>query len=189
MSKSKNEIVVLGERIKTRIEDLNIFELRYWKENPRVNSIIKKQYGESDVSDEDLEKILLQEDHVKELIQEIRKHGGLIDEILVKDGIVLEGNSRLCAYRRLYEKAKQAEDPDEVKKWSLIKSKIIPSETSDEIIFTILGTWHIKGKKQWDTFEKAAYCVDWRCQHCKRNGLRRPQSCRCGGFQHFDSSQ
>ncbi len=41
--------------------------------------------------------------------------------------------------------------------WSYIKARIIPAETDDKIIFSILGTWHIKGKTQWDTYEKAAY--------------------------------
>ena len=151
------EIAVLGRKIPTRIEDIDISKLRYWTQNPRVNSSIKRQYGDKTISDTEIEALLKDEEHVKELYQEIKMHGGLIDEIVVKDNIVLEGNSRLCAYRMLYEKAEKINDEDEMLKWSYIKAKILPSGTTDEEIFTILGTWHIKGKKQWDTFEKAAY--------------------------------
>ena len=42
-------------------------------------------------------------------------------------------------------------------KWSFIRSRIIPDDTSYQVVFSILGTWHIKGKAQWDTYEKAAY--------------------------------
>lgn len=156
--KSKNEIVVIGQKIQTKIEEIDILKLNYWKENPRVNAIIKQNLGNKDISDEDIEKLLWDKvDSVKDLYQEIKKHGGLIDEILVKDNIVLEGNSRLCAYRHLYKKAEQKNDEDEMLKWSYIRSRIIPSETSNEVVFSILGTWHIKGKTQWDTYEKAAY--------------------------------
>jgi len=156
--KGKNEIVVIGQKIQTRIEEIDIFKLNYWKENPRVNAIIKQKLGGKDISNKDIEKLLWDEvDSVKDLYQDIEKHGGLIDEILVRDNIVLEGNSRLCAYRHLYRKAERKNDEDEMLKWSYIRARIIPLETSNQVVFSILGTWHIKGKTQWDTYEKAAY--------------------------------
>lgn len=155
--KNVHEIVVNGQKIQTITEEIDIFKLKYWKENPRVNAIIKQKYRDTNISDKDIEKELWEKDSVKDLFKDIEKHGGLIDEILVKNNIVLEGNSRLCAYRRLYKKAEQKNDEDEILKWSYIRAKIIPSETSNEVVFSILGTWHIKGKTKWDTYEKAAY--------------------------------
>lgn len=156
-NKSKNEIVVIGQKIQTKIEEIDIFKLNYWKENPRVNAIIKQKHRDTNISEEDIEKELWEKDSVKDLFKDIERHGGLIDEILVKNNIVLEGNSRLCAYRHLYKKAEKNEDSEEILKWSYIRARIIPKETSDEVVFSILGTWHIKGKTQWDTYEKAAY--------------------------------
>jgi len=156
--KGKNEIVVIGQKIQTIIDEIDIFKLNYWKENPRVNAIIKQNFGGKDISDEDIEKLLWDKvDSVKDLYQEIKKHGGLIDEILVKKNIVLEGNSRLCAYRHLYKNAEQKKNEEEMLRWSYIRARIIPEETSNEVVFSILGTWHIKGKTQWKTYEKAAY--------------------------------
>ena len=155
--KSKNEIVVIGQKIQTKIEEIDILKLNYWKENPRVNAIIKQKYRDRNISDKDIEKELWEKDSVKDLFKDIERHGGLIDEILVKDNIVLEGNSRLCAYRHLYKKAEQKNDENEMLKWSYIRARIIPSDTSNEVVFSILGTWHIKGKTQWDTYEKASY--------------------------------
>ena len=38
------------------------------------------------------------------------------------------------------------------------KGKISPHpKTSSQVVFSILGTWHIKGKNPWDAYEKAAY--------------------------------
>ena len=93
--KDKNEISVIGLKIQTKIEEIDIFKLRYWKENPRVNAIISQKYKDKTVTDDDIESELWEKDSVKELYKEIERHGGLIDEILVKDNTVLEGNSRL----------------------------------------------------------------------------------------------
>jgi len=154
MTRENNIIVVGGEKIVTEIKDLNIFDLKYWRENPRVDSIIKQKFPSGNVTEENIEQELWALESVKELYQDIRQNEGLIDEIFVKSNMVLEGNSRLCAYRTLYRKA--AND-DEKAKWSNIRARIMPDDTSDEVIFTILGTWHIKGKTEWRTFEKAAY--------------------------------
>lgn len=51
-----------------------------------------------------------------------------------KDHVVLEGNSRLAAYRIL---AKN--DP---LKWSRVLVQILPEDISDSDIFTLLGTFH-----------------------------------------------
>ena len=155
--KNKNEIAVIGVKIQTKIEEIDIFKLKYWKENPRVNAIINQKYKGKSISDEEIEKELWEKDSVKDLYKEIERHGGLIDEILVKGNTVLEGNSRLCAYRHLYANAEKKKDENEMLKWSFIRARILPDDTSDQAVFSILGTWHIKGKAQWDTFEKAAY--------------------------------
>ncbi len=155
--KSKNEIVVMGQKIQTRIEEVDVFKLNYWKENPRINAIITQKHGDGHISDEDIEKALWETESVKDLFKDIERHGGLIDEVLVKNNIVLEGNSRLCAYRHLYRKAEQNNDEEKMLTWSYIRARIIPAETSTEVVFSILGTWHIIGKTKWDTYEKAAY--------------------------------
>jgi hypothetical protein len=154
MEKKSNIIVVGGNRITTEMKELDIFGLRYWRENPRVDSIIKQKFPTSEVKDRDIEKELWDLESVKDLYQDIKRNKGLIDEIFVQGDVVLEGNSRLCAYRHLYNASKA---DDEKERWSTIRARIIPNETADEVIFTILGTWHIKGKAEWRTFEKAAY--------------------------------
>src|SRR5450830_628533 len=97
--------------------DIDIFELQYWKENPRVNAIIKQKYKGNNISEEEIEKELWEKESVKELYKEIERHGGLIDEILVKGNIVLEGNSRLCAYRHLHLNAEKKKNANDLLKW------------------------------------------------------------------------
>jgi hypothetical protein len=154
MVNENNVIIVDGNIITTEIKEMNIFDLKYWHENPRIDSIIKQKFPTGGVTEDNLEQELWALDSVKDLYQDIKQNKGLIDEILVKGNQVLEGNSRLCAYKQLH---KKATTDDEKEKWAKIRARIISDNISDEAIFTILGTWHIKGKAEWRKFEKAAY--------------------------------
>jgi hypothetical protein len=114
---------------------------------------------ESEPDQEEIQRRLVRMDHVKFLIQDIRKNGGLIDPILVRDGNfeVLEGNSRLAAYRRLGEK-----DPIS---WAVIKCILLPKDISESLIFAILGQYHIIGKKDWAPFEQAGFLYRRHVKH------------------------
>ncbi len=91
------------------------------------------------------------QEHVKELKESIKSNGGLIDPIIVRDGdfVVLEGNSRLAAYRILYKT-----DPI---KWAKIKVTLLPKDIPESAVFTLLGQYHIVGKDPWDPYEQAGY--------------------------------
>jgi hypothetical protein len=41
--------------------------------------------------------------------------------------------------------------------WGKIKCKILPSDIDDASIFTLLGQYHIVGRKDWEPFEQASY--------------------------------
>ena len=70
-------------------------------DNPRVYSIVRA--AEQEPTQAEIERRLSLMDHVKQLVQSIRANGGLTDPLIVRDGnhVVLEGNSRLAAYRLL----------------------------------------------------------------------------------------
>lgn len=124
--------------------------LRFFADNPRVYSVLRKD-GDAEPSQEEIQAKLLDMDHVKELIQDIRRDGGLTDPIIVRDGTleVLEGNSRLAAYRHLVKL-----DPI---KWGLIKARLLPEDIDEKLILALLGQYHLKGKTAWPPFEKAGF--------------------------------
>lgn len=132
-----------------RLEDLNQIDLKFYPENPRVYSILNIDSAEP--SQDDIEDYMCSQDHVKQLKESIKSNGGLIDPIIVRDRdfVVLEGNSRLAAYRIL-----NREDPVQ---WGKIKCKILPADISDSAVFALLGQYHIIGRKDWDPFEQANY--------------------------------
>jgi hypothetical protein len=90
---------------------------------------------------------------VRELKEDIRLNGGLIDPLIVRDGTleVLEGNSRLAASRWLYNN-----DNDPIA-WAKVKCTLLPADISEQLIFAILGQYHIRGKKDWVPYEKAGF--------------------------------
>ena len=92
-------------------------------------------------------------EHVKELKVQIEQNGGLLEALLVvqkaDEYVVLEGNSRLAAYRILYE--------GNPSKWGKVRVNLLPDTITEEEIFTLIGSVHLNKKKDWTVFEQAAY--------------------------------
>lgn len=150
-------ITIRGNEISTRTSMFPQSNLLFYSENPRIYSAIHL-LGE-EPSQQEIEETLGKMEHVKVLIQSIIANEGLIDPLIVRDGdnIVLEGNSRLAAYRILAQK-----DPI---KWGKIKCSFLPADIGDDLVFAMLGEYHIIGKKDWSPFEQAGYLWRRKTQH------------------------
>jgi len=124
-------------------------ELLFYPANPRIYSAIHK--GTIEPTQELMEDHLKGMEHTLELKEDIKLNGGLLEPLLVKEATreVVEGNTRLAAYRLL---AKQ--DPI---RWGLVRAYILPADVSDSGISSILSQLHIKGKLNWDPYEKAGH--------------------------------
>ncbi len=149
MEQTKKFLRIEGVVVEALETDLKVIDLLYYPDNPRIHSIIESEYGENPTQ-EQIEKKMQSLEHVKELKNSIRVNGGLIEPIFVKDNVVLEGNSRLAAYRLLLK------DEDAIN-WASIRAIVLPSSISADQIFSMLGTMHIIGKTPWSPFEQAAY--------------------------------
>ena len=145
----KDILKIKGKDIPVEIGDINQFELNFYPDNPRVFSIVHADT--TSPTQEDIEKKLLKMDHVKQLIKDIKHNDGLLDPVIVHGGTmdVVEGNSRLAAYRELARK-----DPI---KWGKIRAKILPKNVKESDILALLGQYHIIGKKDWQPYEIAGY--------------------------------
>lgn len=144
--------ITIGKKVYEVTEtQLNQCELLFYEDNPRVYSILRANGGTP--TQKEIEEKMTSMDHVKQLRLSIEQNGGLIDPLIVvkrgSDLVVLEGNSRLAAYRLLAEK-----DPV---KWQKVRAQILPEEISENDIFTLLGQYHLVGRKDWSVFEQAAY--------------------------------
>ena len=146
-----SKITIGKKEYEVEEQQLNQCELLFYEDNPRVYSVLREN-GASPTQ-KDIQDHMTQMDHVKQLRLSIEQNGGLIDPLIVvkrnRDYVVLEGNSRLAAYRLLAGK-----DPV---KWQKVRVNILPEDISENDIFTLLGQYHLVGRKDWSAFEQAAY--------------------------------
>lgn len=146
-----SKITIGKKEFEVTEKQLNQCELLFYEDNPRVYSILRANGGTP--TQKEIEEKMTSMDHVKQLRLSIEQNGGLIDPLIVvkrgADLVVLEGNSRLAAYRLLAEK-----DPV---KWQKVRAQVLPEEISENDIFTLLGQYHLIGRKDWSVFEQAAY--------------------------------
>ena len=147
-----NRMTIAGKEVNVVDCWLTQSELKFYPENPRIYSIV---YCDSqEPSQEEIEEKLTSRDHVKQLYQSIRANDGLIDPLIVLAGqnIVLEGNSRLAAYRLLAK--------EDAIKWGKVWCRVLPGDIEEKLIFNLLGQYHIIGRQDWAPFEQAGYL--WR---------------------------
>lgn len=147
-----------NKQLKYEEIEIPVVNLRFYPKNPRVYSIL----NEDEWADPDQGTIyehMKRSEHVKALKLNISMNGGLINPILVSDDIVIEGNSRLAAYKLLQEK-----DPI---KWGKIRCHVFEEPLSDDDVFNLLCTFHVNGRKDWNAMEQAGLLYR-RQQECMR---------------------
>lgn len=149
---SEDILMLRGRQIKVTNTWLDQTKLLFYSENPRIYSRVWSDGEEP--TQEAIESVLTAAEHVRDgLVKSIQHNGGLIEPVMVRRSIVLEGNSRLAAYRLLNTKI----DRD---KWRFLRAKVLPDDLSESEVFSLLGEYHINGKKDWQPFEQAGYL--WR---------------------------
>ena len=150
MSNFTEDTITLRKReIKVKTGFLPQHTLLFYPENPRIYSIVWNEEG-GEPTQEEIFEALAKTEHVREtLVPSIKNNGGLIEPVLIRKNIVLEGNSRLAAYRLLAQR--------DASTWEMIRVRILPDTISDSEVFSLLGEFHIVGKKDWSPFEQAGY--------------------------------
>lgn len=159
----EKDMKILGKTILLTNDYLEINTLKFLKDNPRVYACTHGEPGFDDLTDEEQQdrifKKLLEEPSVKNLKPEVKRHGGLMEPILVRHDTkeVIEGNSRLAVYRQLQQEKTEGE-------WELIPCDIVSSLT-DEQQAAFLNQIHVKGKTSWSAYEKANFAYVRRQQN------------------------
>lgn len=128
--------------------EMNQVELQFYQDNPRVHNAMHSSENDNPTQEE-LEKKMCSLDSVKKLKVNIDAMGGLLNPIVILKNVVLEGNSRLAAYRLLAKESKE--------KWTKIKCTKLPDDIPEELILAYLGSVHLVGQTPWTPFEKASY--------------------------------
>ncbi|MEE4208459.1 MAG: ParB N-terminal domain-containing protein [Parvularcula sp.] len=149
MNPDEDYILIRQKKIPAVTHDIPHEDLNFWPDNPRVYSLLDRSEAEPD--QDSIYRSMLKLEHVRALRHDILDNGGLIDPIIVRDCdfVVIEGNSRLAAYRSL-----AADNPA---KWNLVRCRILPADISDADVYAMLGQYHVRGKKDWAPYEKAGF--------------------------------
>lgn len=145
----KDTLMIGNKEIPIKHGTLPQRDLTFYAENPRIYSLIRA--GDEEPTQSEIQRRLSDLDHVKQLVQSIRANGGLTDPLIVREGdlVVLEGNSRLAAYRLLAKSNPVA--------WGNVKVNLLPANIEEKLIFALLGQYHIIGRKDWQPYEQAGY--------------------------------
>jgi hypothetical protein len=138
-----------GQDIPTVTTEIEQAKLKFFVDNPRIYSLVRSDGHVPDQAE--IQKKLLLHEHVRVLKEDIVANDGLIDPLIVRDGdmVVLEGNSRLAAYRYLAS--------NDAIRWGRVKCTLLPADIDDKLVFALLGQYHVKGKKDWAPYEKAGF--------------------------------
>ena len=159
MKPDETTIAIMGQQLPARHDEIRIDQLHFLPDNPRVYAAIREMADFDGLTTEEQQlriyERLLQEPSVKNLIPEIQRDQGLQDPIIVRWDTrqVIEGNSRLAAYRKLAEGA----DPD---RWADIRCLVVTNLTDDQQT-RLLGQAHLHGKTEWSAYAKALFCFRW----------------------------
>lgn len=159
MNQDETSIAIMGESVPARHEELPIEELNFLPDNPRVYATIREMSDFSDLTSAEKQvriyERLLSEPSVKNLIPEIRRDGGLQEPIIVRWDTrqVIEGNSRLAAYRKLNEE-------DSNSRWTKIRCLVVTGLSGNQQT-RLLGQAHLNGRTEWSPYAKALYCFRW----------------------------
>ena len=124
------KIKIQNETIEFKEREMKVDELLFWSENPRVHSELHAVDG-VEPTQKEIEDILTSKDHVKQLRNSIKTNGGLTHPVFVRDGVVVEGNSRLAAYRLLCRNDKIT--------WAKIRCNVLPPDMSDDLVFSFIS--------------------------------------------------
>ena len=142
----KTKIFIRGNAVSFEEKSIDINEIDFYENNPRIASIISILDTEK-ITNELLDEKLWDNNKTHKLKRQIEADGGLIHPIIVYNNKVLEGNTRLCCYRHLFNETKD-------KKWQFIRAQIILDKLSQDDIYRLLCSEHIDGKIEWEPFEK-----------------------------------
>jgi hypothetical protein len=142
-------IILHGRELKITVAYVDQMSLRFYAENPRIYSSLWRD-DRLEPTQQEIFDVLSKRENVREvLLPSIRENGGLIEPLLVRGNVVLEGNSRLAAYRLLSQ--------TDTAKWQKVRVRKLPETISDAEVFSLLGEYHIVGRTDWAPFEQAGY--------------------------------
>jgi hypothetical protein len=154
--KTTDELKIRGVTVILEEGTIDHTKLLLWPGNPRITH--KAELHNEILEQDEIEDALEATGSIKELKKKIEEDLKINEPLLVDEASweVMEGNRRLFVNRMLYAQELK-KGTHENNPWQFIKVKLIPIGTDPKLIFSYLGTLHLDGKKEWDSYGKAAF--------------------------------
>lgn len=158
MIKQSLKVPISGKKIKADLKEIEIVKLRYDQFNPRISlardthmgTLYKKEFPQDHI-----ELALKGTPSFQELKISMMKGGGAMNPLWVfPEGdhfIVVEGNTRLAAYRDILR-----QEPLNTS-FEKVNCYVLPFKVNDETKNFIRLTAHLHGQEDWDKYEQAKY--------------------------------
>lgn len=142
------EVMVGGQPICLRFEDVPIEQIELDEGNPRIRYRLKlEQDGKS------LEEVILAMPEVKALRKDIETNKGLRERVILQENgnkkRAIEGNCRLVCLQSLHHKDKS--NP----LWKTVPARVLPKDVDPKQVAILLADFHVAGKITWQAHEKA----------------------------------
>ena len=158
MEKTKT---VLGYSVVFENKKVDVEKLKFRLSHPRIYFISKSEKGNATLSQESIYTILVKRNHVKRLVKDILRHESIVEPLIVqgKNYEVLEGNSRLAACKYILANHKGEQYQRVRKNIKKIDCVVLDKKTPENLLFSLLAQYHLRGKRAWDPYEKADYAL------------------------------
>ena len=140
-----------NKKVTTKLIEMNVADLSFYPDNPRVSSLLLNYSGKMD--NNSLQKLMWEKqgEATRDLYQAVKKAGIVNEPLIVYKNMTLEGNTRLCVLRELMSDTKD-------QKWVKVNCRVIQDPLSEKEINYLLCQIHIASKKKdWEPFEQACY--------------------------------
>lgn len=149
-TRAARTLTIENHAITAAYEDIPLDDVRLDPDNPRTRQQLGKVDGS--ISQDDLQKLILDISGVSTLLRAIRENKGLHEPIYVRaNGLVVEGNCRTAIYRKLRDAQKKEAC------WQAIPALRLPASITDRQIAVLQGNLHVAGKITWRAHEQAGH--------------------------------
>lgn len=152
-------LTIAGQQVEVTHEVVDLSDVQLSPDNPRIRFQLRFD-GATTPTEKDLLDLLRDQPGYDLLQKAIRKTGGLHDPIIIRhDGMVVEGNSRLTAFKTLREGNKGDG------RWKKIPVQRLPKSVTPAMIAQLMAGYHVAGKTGWRPYAQADQIYELRTVH------------------------
>ena len=146
-------LIIEDQRVAVEYREIPLDQIQLDPLNPRIQHAVRQKFPDGKITQEELQKLILDQPGVSDLFRSIRDNGGINDPIHVRpDGSIIEGNCRVASYQKLHSINK----PKGNLRWDVIPAIFIPDITPRQVA-VLQGQFHLAGKNKWAAYEKAGH--------------------------------